>query len=216
MKPFEKWLTQEVEMTFDVKEVEAHPILQKWLEADDKIADDEWKLIDKYRQKLSKKSEYWNEDELKFQFIAPYLSVFNFEKEDVYTAFSQRFLATKINDSDGNESILRGRVEWFVAKGKQIPIHPVFFIHEYKPTLRTTPSDPKGQLLIAMYVSQILNKDDMPLYGAYVIGKDWYFLILKGKQYSVSRAYDVTQKEQIEQATKILKRMKVYIEDILG
>ncbi len=216
MKPFEKWLTQEVETTYGLKDVEAHPILQAWLGADDSIEEDERKMIQKFRQKLSKKAEYWNEDELKFQFIAPYLAIFNFEKEDVYTSFSQRVLSNKVKGADNTETLLRGRVEWFVAKGKQVPIHPIFFIHEYKPALRTTPSDPKGQLLIAMYVAQSLNNDDIPLYGAYVIGKDWYFLILKGEKYSVSRSYDVTQSEQIEQVTRILKRAKVYIEAALG
>jgi hypothetical protein len=216
MKPFEKWLTQEVESTYGLKEVEAHPVLQTWLAANDAIEDDEMKLIQKYRQKLSKKAEYWNEDELKFQFIAPYLSIFNYEKEDVYTSFSQRVLSSKVKDVQNNETVLRGRVEWFVAKGKQIPINPIFFIHEYKPALRTTPSDPKGQLLIAMYVAQALNNNSQPLYGVYVIGKDWHFLILQGKDYSVSRAYDVTQHAQIEQTTKILKLAKVYIEAAIG
>ena len=216
MKPFEKWLTQEVELTYGINEKESHPVLLSWLAADEVIEEDEKKLILKYRLQLQKKSEYWNEDELKFQFIAPYLSIFNYEKENVYTAFSQRFLSSKVKDVFNNEQTLRGRVEWFVAKGKQIPIHPIFFIHEYKPTLRTTPSDPKGQLLIAMYVAQAINKNDKPLYGVYVIGKDWHFLILQGTDYSSSRSYDVTQPDQIERVTKILKRAKVYIEEALG
>lgn len=216
MKPFEKWLTQEVESTYGIKEIEMHPVLASWLAAEEVIEEDEKKLINKYRQQLSKKAEYWNEDELKFQFIAPYLSIFNFEKENVYTAFSRRILSSKVKDVNNKEEILRGRVEWFVAKGKQIPTNPIFFIHEYKPSLRTTPSDPKGQLLIAMYVAQALNKDEKPLYGAYVIGKDWYFLILQGKEYALSRSYDLTQADEIEKVTKMLKRTKVYIEETLG
>jgi hypothetical protein len=39
---------------------------------------------------------------------------------------------------------------------------------------------------------------------------------LKDKEYAVSRSYDVTQAEQIEQVTKILKRVKVYIEEVIG
>jgi hypothetical protein len=67
-----------------------------------------------------------------------------------------------------------------------------------------------------VYASQILNKDDKPLYGIYVLGEFWYFVVLKGSTYAESRAYDMTQAAQIEQVTKILKKTKIYIEDILG
>ena len=119
MKPFEKWLTQEVELTFGIKQKDELSILNEWLAADEVIESDEQKLIQKYRISLNKKVDFWNEYELKFKFIAPYLSLFNYEKEDVYTSFSQRILSSKGKDVDGNDVILRGRVEWFVAKGKQ-------------------------------------------------------------------------------------------------
>jgi hypothetical protein len=216
MKPFEKWQIQEVELTFGIKKIKNFALLDEWLAADEPITPFERDWVERMRLNIEEKGKFWNEDELKFQFISPYLSIFDFKKTDVYTSFSQRILSTKAKDVNGNEDILRGRVEWFVAKGKQIPLHPIFFIHEYKPALKSTPSDPLGQLMIAMYASQILNKDDNPLYGIYVLGEFWYFVVLKGSTYAESRAYDMTQAAQIEQVTKILKRTKIYIEDILG
>jgi hypothetical protein len=216
MKPFEKWQIQEVEITFGLKKIKNNPILDNWLAADEPISPFEREWVEKMRLNIEEKGKFWNEDELKFQFISPYLSVFDFKKTDVYTSFSQRILSAKVKDVEGKEETIRGRVEWFVAKGKQIPLHPIFFIHEYKPALKSTPSDPLGQLMIAMYASQVLNDDGNPLYGIYVLGEFWYFIVLSGKEYSESRAYDMTQPQQIEQVTKILKKAKIYIEEILG
>ena len=216
MKPFEKWHIQEVETTFGLKKVKKLPLLDEWLAANEPISAFEKEWIERMRLDIEDKAQFWNEDELKFQFISPYLKVFNFEKTDFYTSFSQRVIAAKVKDVHGNEDILRGRIEWFVAKGKQIPLHPIFFIHEYKPALRSNPSDPLGQLMAAMYASQVLNADDRPLYGIYVVGEYWYFVVLNGAIYAQSRGFDMTQAKQIEQVTMILKRTKVYIEDILG
>jgi hypothetical protein len=33
----------------------------------------------------------------------------------------------------------------------------------------------------------------LPLYGCYVVGRNWFFLVLNGKEYDVSLAYDATQ-----------------------
>ncbi len=191
-------------------------ILEDWLNSNESITAFEKEWVEKMRLSIKEKGKFWNEDELKFQFISPYLSIFDFKKQEVYSSFSQRIISTKVTDVNGNEDSIRGRVEWFVARGKQIPIHPIFFIHEYKPTFKSTPSDPLGQLVIAMYAAQILNKDDNPLYGIYVLGEFWYFVILKGLQYAESRGYDMTQHEQITQVSKILKKTKIYIEEILG
>ncbi len=216
MKPFDKWQIQEVELTFGVKKVKNWDLLNDWLGADEPISTYENDWIEKMRQNIEEKGKFWNEDELKFQFISPYLSIFDFKKNDIYSVFSQRILTAKIKNREGEEDVLRGLVEWFVAKGKQIPMHPVFFIHEYKPALKSTPSDPLGQLMIAMFTAQILNDDQNPLYGIYVIGEFWYFVVLKGQEYAESRAYDMTQPQQIMQVSRILKRTKNYIEDILG
>ena len=68
------------------------------------------------------------------------------------------------------------------ATGKRVPKHPYFFIHEYKKELESS-SDPLGQLMIAMVAAQHLNQDGNPLYGAYVVGRSWNFVILDGKEY---------------------------------
>ena len=86
MKPFEKWQIQEVELTFGLKKVKNHTMLETWLSAEEPINDFEKKWIERMRLQIEDKGKFWNEDELKFQFISPYLSIFNFEKDNTYSA----------------------------------------------------------------------------------------------------------------------------------
>ena len=75
-------------------------------------------------------------------------------------------------------------------------------MHEYKREVEAT-GDPLGQLLIAMVGAQRgnaqrQNTEAFPLYGCYVLGRNWFFVILEDQQYAVSRAYDATQEDVYE------------------
>jgi hypothetical protein len=48
-------------------------------------------------------------------------------------------------------------------------------------------------------------------YGLYVIGRQWFFVVLDGSEYAVSRAYDVTE-EDVLLIGRILKAQKMTIE----
>ncbi len=100
-----------------------------------------------------------------------------------------------------------------MASGTQFPKEPVFFLHEYKKQLDTS-NDPLGQLLAEMVAAQTLNSRPHPIYGAYVIGRHWYFVILEGKSYAESLAYDAT-KEDILQIVSILRHTQLLIDHIL-
>ena len=215
MKPFEKWLTQEVEMTFGLKEVKKPKVLTDWLASDEAISEKELERFEDLRIRLSEKVGFWNEDELKFFFIGEFLNQVNFNRTDKYSTFSQRTIAVEITDIEQNKVLLRGRIEWLVATGKQVPLQPFFFINEYKPQLKTQ-NDPKGQLLISMYATQQLNKKKMPIYGAYVLGKFWQFITLDGLDYAESKSYDATEQDDMLEIVRILKRCKRYIETELG
>jgi hypothetical protein len=212
MKPFERWKYEEIELTFGTERVKNLPVLDAWLEADEPADDFERKTLLMYHEQLVEKVDAWNEDELKFFFISHIITLVNFTKHKVYSSFSQRTLAAKRKDLQGNEVDLRGRVEFFVARGQQIPRQPFFFIHEYKPLNKTTPSDPLGQLLIAMIATQSLNNDNQPLYGVYILGKFWQFVVLDQNQYAVSQSFDTVQEDELFKVYSILKRCKSYIE----
>ena len=213
MKPFERWKYEEIELTFGTERIKNSAVLNSWLTADESADDFERRTLLMYHEQLVRKVDAWNEDELKFFFISHIITLVNFSKPKVYSSFSQRTLAAKRKDIQGNEVDLRGRVEFFVALGEQIPRQPFFFIHEYKPLNKTTPSDPLGQLLIAMLATQTLNTIQRPLYGVYILGSLWWFVVLDGNNYSVSDSFDAIREKELFKIFSILKRCKSYIEE---
>jgi hypothetical protein len=97
-----------------------------------------------------------------------------------------------------------------VAQGKQIPRHPFFFLHEYK-SEKASGNDPLGQLLIAMVYAQKENADNRPLYGVYVLGRFWFFVLLEDKIYSVSPAFDATKTEDLATILANMEKVKAGI-----
>ena len=213
MKPFERWKYEEVELVFGTERLKTLPSLTEWLKADEPADDFETKTLKIYHDQLVRKVDAWNEDELKFFFLSHIITLVDFTKPKVYSSFSQRAVAAKRKDIQGNEVYLRGRIEFFVAMGEQIPRQPFFFIHEYKPINKTTPSDPLGQLLIAMLATQTLNDIKRPLYGTYIRGSNWQFVVLEGNKYAVSKSFDAIEDVEMFKIFSILKRCKGYIEE---
>jgi len=123
---------------------------------------------------------------------------------DEYTIFSKRPLKAILEDVE-----LYGRVDFMLATGRQKPIQPFFFIHEYKQE-RKGDSDPKGQLLAELLTAQVNNEYKFPMYGCYVVGRNWFFMVLDGKKYSVSNAFNASDQD-IYQIIAILRKIKEYI-----
>jgi hypothetical protein len=200
-KSFENWLWQEIEESFGLAQKEL-PLLQEWLDNSSEIPASEREQVKFLQTILINNFRDWNEDELKMQFIAPLLLLINYYEIADYKAFSQRTLSAQIDKAE-----IYGRVDWMLAKGKQIPRKPFFLIHEYK-SERGKDNDPQGQLLAEMLVAQTKNEDGKAIYGIYVIGKDWYFVVLKDKHYSVSRPYQANETPDLDVIVKALKEIK--------
>jgi hypothetical protein len=127
---------------------------------------------------------------------------------DNYKIFMQRTMSVQYDN--GTKTTI-GKVEFMIAKGKQIPQKPFFFLHEYKQENRRD-NDPLGQLLIAMVAAQVQNKDNEVLYGCYVSGRNWFFVVMEGKNYVVSNAFNATN-DDIFQLYAILLFFKQKIEE---
>ena len=211
MKPFEKWEYEEVELTFGLSRSASLPLLTAWLGANEPLSAAETAEFNNLKVELASRVEDWNEDELKFFFISPFVRLINFNEPGKFSAFSQRNISAEATTVNGERMTLRGRVEFMVATGKQKPRHPFFCLHEYKPQLRGQ-SDPLGQLLIAMFaVSKINDDPQQPVLGCYVLGKFWHFVVLEGQKYTASASFDVSQ-DEILQVAAALKWCKRYIE----
>ena len=207
-RPFEKWLSEDVEIEFGIVRVDKHHSLENWLKVNSLPLD---AYLEKLRNFLAMNVEFLNEDELKMLFIAPFLLHFDFHNPPHYRIFTQRLFSLQTPTVEAS-----GKIEWLIALGKQTPKKPFFFLQEYKPE-KNSGNDPLGQLLIAMVDVQSLNPNPAkPLHGCYIIGRLWFFVVLEDKQYSVSRAYDATQTDDLTAMVEILHKVKINIHKELG
>ncbi len=213
MKPFEKWKNEEVKRTFGLREIDNLPALTAWLGADNQASEVEKIQVEALQGILKKYVNYWSEEDLKVFFIIPFLQIVNFAEYGKYRPFLEATFGADIEDTNHALQHIRGRVEFVVATGEQDPQTPFFFINEYKPHLKTQ-NDPQGQLLIAMLASQAKNKPfEMPIYGLYTIGRNWYFVALAGKEFSVSKQYDATDEHMVWDIFSAIKQVKAYINE---
>ncbi len=208
MRFFTSWKYQDVEKTFGIIQRPQSSILDEWLSAIYDEQDGHTKILEKLRLLLLQNVEGWNEEELKMKFIGPLLNLIEYDMPQ-YKSFFERRLSTTINKIE-----IGGIVDMMIASGYQYPLEPYFCLHEYKPELGPS-SDPRGQLLIEMLTVQHLNKQKYPIYGAYIKGRNWFFVVLDGNEYAVSLAYDAT-KNELYQIYAILKQVKAYIERVIN
>jgi hypothetical protein len=202
-KSFETWEYEEVENTFGMKRVFELPALTDWLNSSKNDIDETLKhFLMVIQKRLIVNADAWNEDEFKMFFIAPLLSQMPMEIDD-FKPFTQRTISAKFPELDLEVS---GKVEFVIARGKQRPKQLYFFLHEYKQERRRE-NDPLGQLLISMVAARQNNEKKTPLFGCFVVGRDWFFVVLEEQTYSVSLACDATKNHELYQIVATLSAM---------
>ena len=209
MRNFESWETQDLEELFGLERVKQMHLLDDWLSATTTLDSYTQKRVETLKEKVFEFVEFWNEDELKLQCISKIVDFADYDEIKPFNMFSQRSISATINNIE-----IGGRVDFVLAKGRQKPMKPYFFIHEYKQESKRGSTDPKGQLLSEMLVAQVRNEGKMPVYGCYVLGRSWFFVILNGKDYAVSNAYNASD-DDIYTVIAILRKVKEYIQNSL-
>jgi hypothetical protein len=206
---FRDWSVEKVEDAFGLKQVFKTNLLDTVLSFQYEIADYERKTLVRLQNNYMRRGgEDWNEVELANKFISPVIVLSELD-DDRFNYFLERDLAINIGDYE-----LVGKVDGMIATGFRSPKKPYFCLNEYKK--ESDPNgDPRGQVLIAMLVAQELNQDGKPIYGLYVVGKYWRFVILVGNHYAFSNTF-VSDKGDIFDIYKILKGLRHEIEALLN
>jgi hypothetical protein len=202
-KSFKYWKSQEVDLTFGTWETKYNdfPLLSNWLSTKIEIEKDEQIVLEKLRQDAETFITGWNEQDLIFFFISGIINLARIFEPSKYRFFADHMLKAEVEGYH-----LNGFADLVLASGKYEPIAPYFFLHEYKKE-QNFEADPRGQLLAEMLAAQAINNNGKPIYGCYVIGRNWFFCVLSGKEYSFSLAYDCT-KPEIFDIFRILKGFK--------
>jgi hypothetical protein len=197
-----------LEKTFGLTQVKMLPSLKDWLATPANITERQKESLLDLQELLDFNVRSWNEQELDRHFIGPVLSLINFSNLR-FNLFSERIVEGMVNDWR-----LYGRPDCFLASGRREPEIPYFAFQEYK-KMTDPDGDPAGQALAAMLAAQALNADGLPMFGCHVIGGDWYFMTLEGKEYAISRDYS-TLTTEIFDVFKILKVLKNIVAERIG
>lgn len=202
-KKFTAWTMEELEKTFNLIETEENKNLNNWINNNIEISDLENELLNKYKKNIKENVRRWNERELSTDFIGPMMALVNFNTNN-FRFFAEREISAVLN----NYKIF-GKPDGIIATGKWSPEKPLFFMSEYKKE-----QNPKGwpdaQNIAAMLVAQKLNEEKIPIYGAYIVGRNWFFMILEENNYSISNSFNATTND-IFKIIKILKHLKIIL-----
>lgn len=187
------------------------PLLADWLSAEGEINEMDMSLLEESRAKLVENADSWNEEELKMQFISFVIFLARFDKP--IRTYYDREISAEIS-----EIYVSSKVDMMLSKGiGELIKTPYFFLHEYKREKKYL-DDPVGQMLGGMLIGQARNNDDnrntdLPIYGCYVQGRNWYFSLMEGKKYIVSKGFDASEIDDLKQIIYILRKLKIIIDE---
>jgi hypothetical protein len=177
------------------------PLMTDWLSASGQLNEVDKMFIMESQEKLIENADSWNEEELKMSFISMVIFLARFNNP--IRTYYDREISAVINGIN-----VSCKADMMLSKGIGEMIKtPYFFLHEYKREKKYS-GDPVGQMLGGMLISQAKNNNDKPIYGCYVQGRYWFFATLERNKYVVSKGFDSTELEEVQQVIFILRKLK--------
>jgi hypothetical protein len=200
---FKEWDLDKLEAAFNLTECWECPLLEQWENNNEQIDEVEKNLLLKLQKTLRRGGRAWNEVELENKFISPLIVAANIDDEKI-GYFLERPLSGIIGDYE-----LSGIVDGMIATGVRNPHIPYFCFHEYKRSVENQGS-PDGQVLAAMLVAREQNQNKLPIYGLFIVGLVWNFIVLKDNDYCISRTY-IADNDDIFTIFRMIKALKQII-----
>ncbi len=193
--------------TFGVTRQGTCQVLVEWLNTTFELNAFETQLYETLCEEISEDGDYWNEEELKIQFVGTLFRIANINVKKEIKVFYERPLSAKVGEHELNVIC-----DCLVAKPMEFhtPQKPYFFLQEFKKG-KGEKRDPEAQMLTAMLISQVKNNDNFPIYGGYLVGSIWVFTTLHGKEYCASRKFDAANPSDLMKIISILKNLKPLI-----
>lgn len=205
-----KWQFDDMRLAFGLQRIlEGCELLDSWLDVENNLPPDDVNALERLRLRMVLNAEDWSEETLKMRFLAFLLDMADYDTDN-YQSFFESSISAKVGDYT-----LSVKADFMVAKGVgSTPRVPYFCFHEYK---RNPPDkDPRAQLFQAMLIAQAKNGNTKPIYGSYIIGKHWTFIVLQANNvYCTSRTYDATLKHDLQNILLILRKFKWILDNQL-
>lgn len=200
---FKEWNLTALEKAFGLKQVWQSDLLDAWQKMPCKINRADKNMLLRLQRVLVHGGRGWNETELENKFISPVIMLADID-DDTVGYFLERSLTAQVGDYQ-----LSGIVDGMIATGLREPNTPLFCLHEYKRSIENQ-GTPDAQVLAAMLVARELNQNTQPIYGLFVVGLVWNFIVLEGNHYCISNNYNADGAELL-QIFKMLKNLKSII-----
>ncbi|NOQ36734.1 MAG: hypothetical protein GQ569_12710 [Methylococcaceae bacterium] len=197
---FKEWDLDTLDEAFTLRQVWESELLNQWENNEQQLNDFEKQTLKNLQKSLIRGGRAWNETELENKFISPVMMTAGIDDEQI-GYFLERPLKGVIGDYE-----LSGVVDGMIATGIRNPHMPYFCMHEYKRSVENQ-GTPDAQVLAAMLVAKEMNANKLPIYGLFVVGLVWNFIVLKDNEYCISKNYNADA-EEIFTIFKMLKTLK--------
>lgn len=209
-----EWKEAELMLAFNLERITGiqTPLMREWLDVSvPKFTAFEQETFDIVYEKGVQKMAGWGEEDLKMKFITYILQLGNLSDEGLLVTFFDKQLKGVVEGIP-----LSVKSDFMMAKGfMNIYQTPYFHFQEYKPERNPT-GDSMAQLLEAFLIAQEKNREDgieIPLFGCEIIGKQWCFVTMEGKDYCTSTIYDSTNQQELLQIIAILRKFKALLKE---
>ncbi|MEM7535418.1 MAG: hypothetical protein AAF639_24795 [Chloroflexota bacterium] len=207
---FRHCTTTILDKKFGLRRTFSSQLLDQWLTDEQPITEAEMVNLETHQEDLRINYDAWNKQELAINFIGPVISKIRFWEPYRYNFFAGRHISIQLDSLMDTEKVeLGGEPDGMIATGYREPEVPIFAFTEYKKEVDSS-GDPAGQTVAAMLVAQQLNQQEIPIYGCYVIGQNWYFVVLEGKHYTISQSYSAID-DDLFTIFRILKSLKAVV-----
>ncbi len=193
--------------TFGIEVKESNNMLESWLESQFDLDAFEQKYFDDLYSDAREDGGYWNEEELKINFVGAAFRLARINTKNRIKVFYERPLSGVVKGHS-----LSVVADCLVATPLPFntPDHPYFFLQEFKKR-KGDKNDPEAQMIVAMLIAQEMNQDGKPIFGGYLIGQNWNFAIFDNNTYCQSRQFDSTRREDLLHIIFMLRKLKELI-----
>jgi hypothetical protein len=182
-------------------------LMSDWLNVASNISDFDKAAAQRLRIRAQKHISGWLEEDLKMKFLAPLLELAYLIDGNNYETYFEKTISASI---DGH--FLKTKTDFMISRGFLDKVQkPYFHFQEWKPQKKPT-GDSMAQLLEALLIANEINGNKFPIYGCEVVGKQWSFVILEGKQYCISESFDCTKEQDIFKILSVLRKFKEILE----
>ena len=204
------WSEGELIRAFNLNRIvkQMTPVMAEWLDVQPPVLNvGEQYMFD---EDLSNAQTYlsgWSEEDLKMKFISTILKLGQLKDDDNIVCYFDKIISATVEGTK-----LTVKSDFMLAKGVlDFFTTPYFHFQEYKP-YKNPSGDSMAQLLSAFLIAQEKNKNGLPMYGVDIMGRQWSFVIMEGKNYCISPAFDSIDKKDLEMIIAMLRKFKFILE----